>query len=194
MGKTTTLNTAARVMARFGASFDAPDTYTTAYLDVATARPGNFLPKASVRSVVESDDPINELARIAATARDRALSYIVDEGLEGFVPRAFDEPDAAAAGAVVRFAHRYIRGIQSELLAAEHLRANGIHLLTTEQIAQRLDLTGEVATKVERMGIDFMDTDGRTYQVKTGRSPSEFEVDTDYLILVHNDTVKRYRG
>ena len=196
MGKTTTLNTAARVMARFGASFDNPNSYTASYFDIATARPENFLPKATVRTVVDAEDPIDAFADIARTARDNAQAFLVKKDIAHFAPGAFENPEKAAAGAVVRFAHRYIQGIESEFTAYEYLQANGIQLLTTEEIGERLGITGtteEIATKVERMDIDFMDTDGRTYQVKTGDNPNDYTVDTDYLVMVDGDTVKRYR-
>jgi len=145
---------------------------------------------------VRAEDPIDAFADIARTARDNAQAFLVKKDIAHFAPGAFENPEKAAAGAVVRFAHRYIQGIESEFTAYEYLQANGIQLLTTEEIGERLGITGtteEIATKVERMDIDFMDTDGRTYQVKTGDNPNDYTVDTDYLVMVDGDTVKRYR-
>lgn len=167
------------------------------WLDDASGKPWNWMPDGALDRLRQARDPQIEAVELARETLESAVAHIeaweagrTDKPPEA-VPEIPDDPldGYYVAGTLGRFQNRLVKGHEGEAIAEHYVTDRGITLVdpTTDD---RWDSTKEA----ENDGVDLVDEDGTTYQVKAYNVSKQEreEMDADVLLEVVNGEVNKY--
>jgi len=140
----------------------------------------NWVPANAVETVKTARDPTLALHGLVADALGSWFEqYATDGGIEGLTANH-------ELGAYLAVSRRVVRGAATELAAADSIDAR---ILTSEETLARTNY--DSVTALENAGIDMMDENGVTYQVKSSTEvrddKDKKEADEMIWVIVDDD-------